>query len=67
MAFTQAELDALRQAYARGITRVTYDGKTTEYDSGEALLARIKFIQGEMAKAAGKPRPTSAFVKFSRT
>lgn len=67
MAFTQTELDALKSAYARGVTRVTYDGKTTEYDSGEALLARIKFIQAEIAATAGRPRRNSAYVKFTRT
>jgi hypothetical protein len=67
MAFTQAELDTLKRAYARGVTRVTYDGKTTEYDSGAALLARIKFIEAELAATAGRPRRTSAYVKFTRT
>lgn len=67
MAFTQSELDALQQAYARGVTRVTYDGKTTEYDTGANLLARIKFIEGQLSAAAGKPRHKSTFVKFTRS
>ena len=43
--FTDAELSALRRAYATGTLRVTYDGKTVEYGSGADLLARIRVIE----------------------
>lgn len=66
MAFTQSELDALKQAYASGVTRVAYDGKVTEYDNGAALLKRIQFIEREIAAAAGKPRPNSRLISFKR-
>lgn len=66
MAWTQAELDALKAAYASGTTRVSYEGKTVEYDSGTALLARIRVIEGEVSAGPGRRRPSSARVQFSR-
>ena len=33
MAWTQAELDALKRSYASGTLRVSYEGKTVEYGS----------------------------------
>lgn len=49
MAWTQAELDALRSAYASGTTRVTYEGRTVEYDTGASLLDRIRVIEAGFA------------------
>ncbi len=46
MAWTQSELDALKAAYAQGVTRVSYENKTVEYASGSDLLARIQQIPG---------------------
>lgn len=66
MAWSQAELDALRRAYASGTLRVTYDGKTVEYGSAADLLARIRTIEGEMQAAAGMPRPVAGFASFNR-
>lgn len=57
MAWTQAELDALKRAYASGTTRVSYEGKTVEYDSGAALLERIRMIEAEVSP----PRRTTGF------
>ena len=45
MNWTQAELDALRRAYASGTLRVTYEGKTVEYGSAADLLSRIRTIE----------------------
>lgn len=56
MAYSEPELQALRQAYASGITEVRYDGKLTRYDSGEAMLRRIRVIEAEMAAGASRPR-----------
>lgn len=66
MAWTQAELDALKSAYASGTTRVTYDGKTVEYDSGAALLARIRTIEAEVAGNSGRPYPRVGYASFRR-
>jgi hypothetical protein len=66
MSWTQAELDALKAAYASGTMRVTYDGKTVEYDSEAALLRRIQTIEGAINAAAGTPRPAAGYAAFDR-
>ena len=66
MAWTQAELDALKAAYASGTTRVSYEGKTVEYDSQAGLLARIRTIEAEVQASSGKPRPVAGFAAFRR-
>ncbi len=66
MAFSQAELDALKSAYAMGVTRVEYEGKVTVYPSGADLLRRIRIIEGEIATTAGKKKPVAGFARFSR-
>jgi len=67
MAWTQAELDALKRAYASGTTRVSYEGRTVEYDSGAALLDRIRVIEAEIDDAAGtRRRPVAGFASFGR-
>lgn len=66
MSYTQAELDALRRAYARGVRRVTYEGKTVEFDSAAELKSRIDDIERQLSKAGGKARPRAAYAGFSR-
>ena len=57
MTWSQAELDALRKAYASGTLRVSYDGRSVEYGSEADLLRRIRTIESEMAAAEGRPKP----------
>jgi len=66
MSWTQAELDALRRAYARGTLRVTYDGKTVEYGSEADLKRRIETIESAIAATEGKPRPIAGHAAFGR-
>ncbi len=66
MAYSQTELDALKAAYAQGILRITYEGKTVEYGSADDLLRRIRMIEGEIESAGGKPRPVAGFAAFRR-
>lgn len=66
MSYTDAELAALKRAYASGVLKVEYDGTRTEYDSGAALLARIRVIEADIASAAGAPRNMSTFATFNR-
>lgn len=66
MAWTQAELDALKSAYASGTTRVSYEGKTVEYDSGAALLQRIRIIEAEVQSVGGRRRPSVGLASFGR-
>lgn len=64
--WTEVELIALKQAYASGALEVRYEDKMTRYDTGSALLARIKYIEGEMAAASGKKKPSAGFTSFAR-
>ena len=66
MAYSQTELDALKAAYAQGILRITYDGKTVEYGSADDLLRRIRVIEGEMAADSGATLPVGRFATFRR-
>lgn len=65
MSWTDAELAALKRAYASGTTRVSYEGKTVEYDDGDALLKRIQYIEANMG-GAGRRRPGVGFASFCR-
>ena len=67
MAYSQTELDALKEAYAQGILRLTYEGKTVEYGSADDLLRRIRVIEGEMAATAGQKQPVAGFASFRRS
>jgi hypothetical protein len=66
MSWSQAELDALRRAYASGTLRVTYNGKTVEYGSADDLLKRIQTIESAIAAASGTPRPVAGYSSFGR-
>jgi hypothetical protein len=66
MSWTQAELEALRRAYASGTLRVSYDGKTVEYGSEADLKRRIETIESAIAAAQGTPRPVAGYAAFGR-
>ena len=66
MAWTQAELDALKRAYASGTLRVSYDGKTVEYGSEADLIRRIRTIESEIAVLSGNPRPRRSLASFRK-
>lgn len=66
MAYTQTELDALKAAFAAGVLRLTYDGKSVEYGSAEDMLRRIRVIEGEIAQVGGKPLPVAGFASVRR-
>ena len=64
--WSDAELDALRRAFASGTLRVSYEGKTVEYGSADDLLKRIRTIEREMAAETPSPLPVAGFAGFSR-
>jgi hypothetical protein len=66
MAWSQAELDALRKAYSSGTLRVSYEGRSVEYGSEADLLRRIRTIESEMAAAEGRPKPRRSFASFRK-
>lgn len=67
MAYSQAQLDAIKAAYASGVTRVSYDGKTTEYRSLAEMREIIATIEADLAAQAGRKRPVAGFATFRRT
>jgi len=66
MNWTQAELDALRRAYASGTLRVTYEGKTVEYGSAADLLSRIRTIERDRQAAGNGKSAIAGFAGYSR-
>lgn len=63
MAWTAAQLAALKNAVATGATRVTHEGRTVEYRS---MSEMIKIIQLMEAEASGTQPPRSTLVRFDR-
>jgi hypothetical protein len=47
--YTTAQLTALKEAYASGVTEVTYDGKTIKYRSLAELAQAIATVQASVA------------------
>lgn len=55
MAYTQADLEALQAALAKGEKRVSFGDKTVEYRSIEELQAAIRTVEAEIARSVGAP------------
>lgn len=53
MSFTQAQLDALKGAYASGVKTVQHDGKMVTYRSFAEMERAIERMEGELN---AKPR-----------
>lgn len=64
--YSPAELAALKAAYAKGVTEVSYDGRVVKYASGGDLARRIRVIEAEMAKNTAAARPVARFAGFAR-
>ena len=67
MAYTQAQLDAIKRAYASGVTRVSYDGNSTEYRSLADMRQIIATIEAELAAQGGKKQPVAGFASYRRS
>ncbi len=52
--FTEEQLAALKEAYASGELRVSYGGKTVDYDNAAALARRIAVVEADLNKGAGE-------------
>ena len=48
MSYTQAQLNTIKEAYAEGVTKVTYNGRTIEYRSLSEMKAIIADIEGDL-------------------
>jgi len=62
MAYTQAHLDAVERAIARGEKTVRYADRTVEYRSVDELVQARDLIRTELTRAAGpRSRVTRIF------
>lgn len=56
MSYTTAQRDALKQAIASGVLRLSYDGKTVEYRSMTELKAALNEVEAALARDSGDPQ-----------
>lgn len=56
MTYTTSQRDALRQAIASGVLRLSYDGKTVEYRSLVDLKAALAEVEQSLARDNGQPQ-----------
>ena len=61
------ELSALKLAYSSGARRMSYEGKTVEYDDEAGLRRRISWLEGQIADQNGAPRGGARFATFRRS
>lgn len=65
MAFTQADVDALKKAIASGARRVRYaDGSEIEYRDQPALEAALARVQAEVNPKPAGSSPRTSLVSF---
>jgi len=60
--YTQAQYDALREAVARGVTRVSYNGQTVEYRD----LAEMNQLLLRMESDLGLSEPRASRTRYAR-
>jgi hypothetical protein len=60
MAYTQAQLDGLKAAYASGVLSVEYAGRRTQFQSREDMRAIIAEIEAALTPSAAVPLRTVA-------
>lgn len=56
MTYTTAQRDALKQAIASGVLRLSYEGKTVEYRSMGELKAALAEVEQGLARDNGQPQ-----------
>ena len=56
MAYTNAQLNALKKALATGEHRVSFGDKTVEYRSVAELQAAIRAVEAEIARGKSTPK-----------
>jgi len=54
MTYTTSQRDALRQAIASGVLRLSYDGKTVEYRSMADLKTALNEVEASLARGSGQ-------------
>ena len=64
MAFTQAQIDALKDAYAQGVLAVSVNGRTVTYRSGAEMLQAIRVMESEVNPPTAVQRPAMRSLRF---
>lgn len=57
MAWSQADVDAVKAALAKGERRVQFADRSVEYRSTDELLQILRAMEAELDAAASTPRP----------
>ncbi|NVK20637.1 MAG: hypothetical protein HWE30_18250 [Methylocystaceae bacterium] len=65
MAYSQDQVDALRAALARGVTRLRMNGEEVQYGSLAEMRRQLREMEAEMSGAAVSG-PVVSYVKTSR-
>lgn len=66
MAYTQAEIDALKAAAARGATRGRIGGEEVQFDTLAAMRKQIRAMEAELAQAQGTTMPSVSYPRTTR-
>lgn len=61
-----AQIAALTQAIASGVTTVSYEGKSTSFRSLQEMIQTVAYLERQQARANGAPRPVAGHAGFSR-
>jgi len=64
MAYTQAQLDALKRAIAAGVTEVDYNGRRVKYRSLAEMQRIAELMAEEISPSTATPR--TSYAEFSR-
>lgn len=60
---TQADLDALEKAYARGVLTVSYaNGNSVTFPNSTDMLRRIQYVKNQLLSAAQQATPSTLAV-----
>ncbi|WP_370045490.1 MULTISPECIES: phage head-tail joining protein [Salipiger] len=65
MAYSQDQVDALRAALARGVTRVRMNGEEVQYGSLAEMRRQLREMEAELA-GAPVSGPVVSYLKTSR-
>ena len=67
MAWTQADVDALKAALKSGVLRVRYsDGREVEYNNVDQMLRLLQAMEGDVLAANPGSKPRYSVTTFSK-
>lgn len=66
MAYTQAQVDALKAAIASGATSVGHGDKRVTYGSLSQMLEALRIMEAELAGVTAATRPNVRRLRFGR-